>query len=218
MSLIDATYFEKGLLYIPNNTDMNTAPVGSPTNQTDLDVFIANYEREFLLNALGITLYEELQIAIPLIEEPANLKWKNLINGVTYTNSDGVKKRWDGLLGFNKQSVIAFFIYTEYLRNYNETFATTGVVRNESKNAISYSATPKFVKAYNEFLLEYQSGDNAIPVLYMNQFGTEGIDWYASERTKVSLYQFLIDSNDLDETAFPDFEFKFYREINSFGI
>lgn len=218
MSLIDATYFEKGVLYIPNNTDMNTSPVDSPTNQTDLEVFIENYERDFLLNALGITLYEELQTAIPLLDEPANLKWKNLVNGVTYTNSDGVVKRWDGLLGFNKQSVIAFYIFTEYIRNYNETFATTGVVRNQSKNAVSYNATPKFIKAYQYFLDMYQSAILAIPMLYVNQLGTSGIDWYGSEKTTVSLHQFLIDSNELDETAFPDFQFKFYREINSFGI
>ena len=216
-NLIDASYFKKGILYIPNNTDLNVSPVGTPTNETDLDVFINEYERELLLNALGIVLYEELLVAISDINS-ADAKWVNLINGVTYTNSNGIKKRWDGLLGYQKQSVIAFFVYTEYLRNYNETFATTGIVRNDAKNATSYNATPKYIKAYQKFLEAYQSTNTATPTHYVNRFGSEGIDWYGSEKTKVSLYQFLVDSNDLDPTAFPDFEFKFYDEQNSFGI
>ena len=216
-NIIDVTYFEKGALYIPNNKDVLVAPTGSPTNQTDLDFYITEYERELLLNALGITLYDELQIA--LIDLPsADQKWINLVEGVTYTNSQGVVKRWDGLKGFNKQSLIACFIYTEYLRNYNETFATTGVVKNNSKNATNSNATPKYIKAYRKFLEQYQSSDTYNPNVYLNKFGGVGVDWYGTDRTQVSLYQFLTDSNELDANTFKDFEFKFYREQNSFGI
>jgi len=216
-NIIDATYFEKGSLYIPNNKDMNASPEGTPTNQTDLDFFIIEYERELLLNALGIVLYEELLTALEDLDISAQ-KWKDLVNGLTYENIEGVKKRWDGLIGYNNQSVIAFYIYTKYLRNYNETFATTGVVRNDSKNATNYDATPKYIKAYNSFLEKYQADLLPQPRFYANRFGTEGIDWYGSEKVQVSLFQFLTDSNELDETAFPDFKFKFYEQQNSFGI
>jgi len=216
-NIIDVTYFEKGSLYIPNNKDVLVSPIDTPTNQTDLDFYITEYERYFLLNALGITLYDELQIALTDLGASAQ-KWQELVNGKTYTNPSGVSKRWDGLKGFNKQSVIAFFVYTEYLRNYNETFATVGVVRNDSKNATNYDATPKFIKAYRSFLEQYQSDNGATTQISVNGFGSQGIDWYGSEKTTVSLYQFLIDSNELDSTAFPDFEFKFYAQQNSYGI
>jgi len=216
-TIVDATYFEKGALYIPNNKDVNVAPTGSPTNQTGLDFYITEYEREVLLNALGIVLYEELQIA--LLDLPnAPQKWIDLVEGKTYVNSSSVTKRWDGLQGFNKQSVIAFFIYTEYLRNYNETFATTGVVRNDSKNATNYDATPKYIKAHMSFIEKYQSSNTGSPTSYVNMLGTSGLDWYGSENAQVSLYQFLLDSNELDKTAFPDFTFKFYANQNSLGI
>jgi len=216
-NIIDVTYFEKGSLYIPNNKDINAAPAGSPTNDTELDFFITEYERELLLNALGIVLYEELQTALNDLPG-ADQKWRDLVDGLTYTNPSGVSKRWEGLKGFNKQGVISFFVFTEYIRNYNETFATTGVVRNDSKNATNYDATPKYIKAYNGFLKQYQSDNTATPSAYVNGFGGKGLDWYGSESSTVSLYQFLVDSNELDDTAFPDFEFKFYATQNSFGI
>lgn len=216
-NIIDDTYFEKGALYIPNNKDLNASLPGNPSNQTDLDFYIEEYERELLINALGIVLYTQLKTA--LLDLPnSNQKWKDLVDGKTYVNTSNVTKRWEGLKGFNKQSVIACYIYTEYLRNYNETFATTGVVRNDSKNATNYDATPKYIKAYNKFLEQYQSNKSANPMVYVNKFGSEGVDWYGSEKATVSLHQFLTDSNELEETSFPDFTFKFYAEQNSFGI
>ena len=215
-NLINSSYFEKGDLYIPNNTDINVGDVGI-TNQTDLDFYIVEYERELLLNALGIVLYEEYLAALQNLNQ-APKRWTDLIDGVTYTNPSSVVKRWEGLRGANKQSLVASFVYTKYLRNYNETFATTGVVRNDSKNATNYDATPKYIKAYNKFIEQYQSDNLPNPRVYVNRFGTNGIDWYGSENATVSLYQFLTDSNDLDGTSFPDFSFKFYAEQNSFGI
>ena len=215
-NLINSSYFEKGDLYIPNNTDINVGEVGI-TNQTDLDFYIVEYERELLINALGIVLYTELQTALTDLPN-SNQKWKDLVEGKTYVNPSNVTKRWEGLRGANKQSLVACYVYTQYLRNYNETFATTGVVRNDSKNATNYDATPKYIKAYNKFIEQYQSDNLPNPRVYINRFGTNGIDWYGSENATVSLYQFLTDSNDLDSTSFPDFTFKFYAEQNSFGI
>lgn len=218
--IIDSTYFEKGSLYIPNNKNVNVEPTGTPTVVTELDFFITKYERQLLMNALGVTLYDELQVA--LLDLPASdQKWKDLVNGRNYTNADGNVKRWDGLKGFDNQSVIAFFVYTEYLRNDNETYATVGTVKNDAKNATNIGATPKFIKAYNQFVEAYQ-GDlsSPAPSIVVNGFGSLGVDWYGSENVQVSLYQYLLDANEEDETAFPDFgdTFRFYALQNSFGI
>ena len=210
--LIDNSYFLKGDLYIPNNTDINVGAVGI-TNQTDLDFYIIEFERELLINALGVVLYDALQTQLaklpfsvdtdPPSLETAPKRWIDLVNGVTYTNPSSVKKRWEGLRGANKQSLVACYVYTQYLRNYNETFATTGVVRNDSKNATNYDATPKYIRAYNKFLGQYQADSLPNPITYVNRFGTNGLDWYGSESSTVSLYQFLTDSNNKD-SIFPD--------------
>ncbi len=227
--IIDNTYFEKGSLYIPNNKDLVVEPTGAPTIVTELDSFIKKYERKLLINALGVTLYDLLQVALaklpfavdtdPPTLGTADQKWIDLVNGKNYTNADGNVKRWNGLKGYDKQSVIAFYIFTEYLRNDNETYATVGTVKSDSKNATNVSATPKLIKANNEFIELYQ-GSSVVtqPIVLVNGFGSIGYDWFGSDSVEVSLLKYLLDSNEADITAFPDFEFKFYNNLNSFGI
>ena len=77
--LINSSYFEKGDLYIPNNTDINVGEVGL-TNQTNLDFYIVEYERKLLINALGIVLYTELQAALQNLNQ-ADQKWIDLVEG-----------------------------------------------------------------------------------------------------------------------------------------
>ena len=218
VNIIDATYFEHGNLHIPNNNNITTEPVDSPSVVSELDSFISKYERELLLNALGVTLYDELQASL-LDLDNADQKWIDLVRGKNYTNADGNIKRWDGLQGYDKQSLIAFYIFTEYLRNDNETYTTTGIVKNEAKNALVANPTPKFIKAYNQFIEAYQGGiSTSRPIVVVNGFGSVGLDYYGSESVQVSLFRYLTDANDLDDTSFPDFEFKLYEYANSFGI
>ena len=176
-----------------------------------------------------MTLYDELVLALgmlPFVEDtnPASLptadqKWINLVNGTNYTDPNGNVRRWDGLKGYDKQSVIAFYIFTEYLRNNNETYTTTGVVKNDAKNAQVIDPTPKYIKAYNQFIEAYQGSMSVnTPVVLINGFGTVGLDYYNNKSVQVSLLRFLSDSNELDETAYPDFEFRLYEPQNSFGI
>tara|TARA_R110000823_G_scaffold272698_1_gene391935 strand:+ start:192 stop:845 length:654 start_codon:yes stop_codon:yes gene_type:complete len=215
-NLIDISYFKNGDLYIPNTENINSGEIGS-ANNSDLEFYIVEYERELLINALGIVLYTEYKTALNDLNN-SDQKWKDLIDGVTYSNPSGVKKRWEGLKGANKQSLVACYIFTQYLRNYNETFATTGVVKNDSQNATNQSATPKFIKAYRKFINQYQGDCEYAPQFYINEFGSQGLDYYATENATVSLYQFLVDSNELDKTKFPDLSFKFYQQTNSLGI
>jgi len=219
-NIIDDTYFEHGSLFIPNNKDLTVEPVDSPTSITELEFFIKKYERQFLLDALGVTLYDELQVALELVDfTTAEQKWQDLVNGTNYTDPNGNVRRWDGLKGYDKQSVIAFYIFTEYLRNDNETYTTTGVVKNDAKNAQVIDPTPKYIKAYNQFIEAYQGSMSVnTPVVLINGFGTVGLDYYNNKSVQVSLLRFLSDSNELDETAYPDFEFRLYEPQNSFGI
>ena len=219
-NIIDDTYFEHGSLFIPNNKDLTVEPVDSPTSITELEFFIKKYERQFLLDALGVTLYDELQVALELVDfTTAEQKWQDLVNGTNYTDPNGNVRRWDGLKGYDKQSVIAFYIFTEYLRNDNETYTTTGVVKNDAKNAQVIDPTPKYIKAYNQFIEAYQGSMSVnTPVVLINGFGTVGLDYYNNKSVQVSLLRFLSDSNELDETAYPDFEFRLYGPQNSFGI
>ncbi len=211
--IIDTTYFEKGVLFIPNNKDLNAQPIDTPSVQSELDLLIKVCERDLLLNALGVDLFTELNIAI--IDLPtADQKWRDLIDGKTY-EIDGKKFIWNGLKGFQKQSVIAYFVYCENLRQKEQLLTTTGIVQNKSANAENVSFTPKFVNVWSLFLFNYQSQENGnSPRVLQNAFGSIGLDYSRQNNSQVSLYQFLKDN----ETDFVGFEFNFYESYNSFGI
>ena len=214
--ITDNSYFEKGTLYIPNNKDVSARPEGTPSKQSEIDFFIETYERELLLNAFGTTIYNELVIAYSDLDN-ASQKWQDLINGVDYT-INGKLHKWEGLKGFNKQSLIANYIFCAYLRNDEQIYTTVGVVKSTAENAVLSDATPKFIKSWNSFIEKYQSTTNGSPEIIVNGSGAVGLDYYGNKSSIVSLYQFLTDANELDATAFPNFEFRFYQPYNSFGI
>ena len=216
-TIIDNTYFQKGWLFIPNNKDINARPAGSPTAQSGIDFFVTEYERELLLNSLGVTLYDELQAEIDGVL--TTQKWIDLVDGKNYT-IDSKTKRWNGLRGANQQSLIAFYVYCQYLRNDNSTYLTTGIAQNTANNAERSDPTPKFVKAWTRFLSQYQgNGYNyGYPTVIYNRSGMVGLDYYGSENIEVNMFQYLTDQNELTPTDFPDFEFKFYETYNTLGI
>jgi hypothetical protein len=214
-TIIDNTYFEKGWLFVPNNKDINARPEGSPTAQSGIDFFIEEYERELLLNAFGVTLYNELQAELPT---PTTQKWIDLVDGKDYA-INGKTKRWNGLKGANSQSLIAFYVYCQYLRNDNSTYLTTGIGQNTANNAERSDPAPKFVKSWNRFLEQYQSMyNNAYPNVIYNNSGMVGLDYYGSDNVESNLFQYLTDQNELTPTDFPDFEFRFYETYNTLGI
>ena len=215
-TIIDNTYFQKGWLFIPNNKDVNSRPAGSVSAVSQIDFFIEEYERELLLNALGVTLYNELQAEID--GTLSTQKWIDLVNGKDYA-INGKTKRWNGLKGANQQSLIAFYVYCQYLRNDNSTYLTTGIAQNTANNAERSDPSPKFVKSWNRFLEQYQSMYNsAYPNVVYNRSGMVGLDYYGQDNVEINLFQYLTDQNELTPTDFPDFEFRFYETYNTMGI
>ena len=184
--IIDKTYFLSGELFIPNANDGN---MGSSI-ESNLDIVIKRYERQLLLDALGVELYNELETAMDDLQN-ADQKWQYLVNGTDYTIS-GVKYRWDGLKGKNKDGLLAHYVYCMYLRQDEIDYSTTGMKRNAVENAIRASFTEKYVQSWCAFIKMYQ-GDNEV---------------------NRSLKQFLEDM----ESDYPLDGFKCYGNVNRFGI
>ena len=116
MNITDATYYQTGIKFIPNAEVSGTPIAGDPTNTTvsEIDDFIVTNERLLLFSFLNVNLYDELKLALLDIDN-ADIKWQNLIKGADYVK-DGVTYRFDGLRGFNKESLIAYFVYCEYIK------------------------------------------------------------------------------------------------------
>lgn len=87
MALIDRTYFV-GELNIPNTSQ---AAIGSA-----VDLFIEEYEDQFLNDVLGYTLYKALKAGLQIV--PIAQKWTDLIEGVEYTDLANKTRKWKGLV------------------------------------------------------------------------------------------------------------------------
>ena len=215
-TITDETYYQKGINFIPNAKDISASDSTTPSQDSELVYFIDINERELMLNALGVTLFNELTAALANLTAAAQ-KWKDLVTGSTYV-LDGKTYLWEGLRGYNKNSLVASYVFCKFLRNDESTYTTTGIAQNVAKNAKNYSYTPKYIAAWRNFIKGYQAQAQCDPVIIRNHFGTVGLDYYQNNDSVVSLYRFLTDQNELDATAFPDFEFKFYENQNSLGI
>lgn len=243
MPILDLTYFQTGELYIPNNRTLGARPTGTPQN-TDLPTFIAKFERNFLYDALGVTFYNELQVELqklpfnPDATETAEQKWIDLVNGRDY-DIQGSSFRWDGLRGFEKDSVIAYFVKAMFLKSQESTYTTEGIVKLQPANASPFSYGRQYNQVWDTFCVRYQ-GEYINKFIRQNNIAVHNlsnrayynfIDAVIGRRDRflgrnffninntpsVSLFDYLRDSNDL-RYEFPDFDFRFYMPSNVIGI
>jgi|GEM_PF-2490208 hypothetical protein len=209
--IVTKTYFQKANeLYIPLSV---TAPVSnasmqSPSNVSYLDNLCIKLEKSILLNALGLTAYNELQTALADINNPLNAKWKSLVQGENY---DG--KVWEGLS--NDYSLIAYRIYEEFVTDTNDRLSAIGTTQVNPQNASLVIPNYKIANANNNFIQKYQGGYLEYPFIYNDG---NFIDWFGNqENVEVSLYQYLLDKKN-DFSSINLEKFRVYDTKNSFGI
>lgn len=226
MTIIDSSYFKKGIHFIPNNRDINALPEGTPSSESDIDFFIEKYEPILMSDALSKELYSEL--VADLDKRPFNAestedaaqKWIDLVNGNTY-QLNGKTFVWSGLRNDLKDSLIASFVFSKYLENDELLYTTTGVVRVDDKGADNYNPTPKYIKCWNQFINKYQGNySKHAPRVMVNGFGSVGIDYTGiKENKEVTLLNYIKHQNELDAGSFPDANLFYYDDDkNSMGI
>jgi len=201
MQIVNSTFFNnQNYIHIPL---ANIDPSSTPNNATELDYLCIKLEREILLNALGLSLYNEIKAITDI--NTADEKFKKLIQGDEY---DG--KIWLGL--DNDDSLIANYIYQEFVTQTDIRLSATGAKKVNAENAINQ--TPKYLiaGANQNFIKQYQGEYLIEPYIY-NNF----IDWCGCNNAEKSLYGYLMDKQS-DFTNWKPEYFKVYETKNSFGI
>ncbi len=215
-NITDYTYYQKGKKAIPNVNNLNAEIVGVPSNGVNIDHFIVKYEREFMIGFLNIALYNELNSALDDLPS-ADIKWQNLVNGTDYVK-DSVTYRFDGLRGFDNDSLAAFYVFCKYLENDESYYSTTGTVKAKAQNSNIFTPTRKYMDAWFIFLDKYQDSEYKQGEKYIiDGFGNVvGIDYYNQEGgdTLVTLETYLKDH----EADFEGYKFTRYTGTNSLGI
>ena len=201
--IITRSYF-KGIIHIPNSED--TAPNSNLLgNGTELDLFIEEFERDILIKCFGYPLYyafvNELDATKPNgLKDTADAKWNDLLNGKDYT-LNGISVKWMGLKfkeGQLDRSLIAYYVFCEFLNKDLVTYSGLGVVKERGKNSTPVTSDPLYVSSFRKFyeLTEFSNCNNGL-------------------RT---LYDFIQDMNELNSETYPNWIPKKFENVNLFGI
>jgi hypothetical protein len=203
-NIIDITYFHNpNELNIPLSvTNLVANPtLETPNSNNSLSNLIVKVEKSILLNALGLTVYNELKLALADLSNPLYANYKKLVEGEEY---DG--KVWIGL--DNEFSLIAYRIFELFLTETNEHQTSIGTTQGNPEKSTLISPRYKIASANQNFIENYQKGYLDCPIVTDNF-----IDWFGIQSdVNVSFYQYLRDKNfNLDY-------FRTYETKNSFGI
>lgn len=212
MYIIDQTYFTRDLS-IPNINEMQTEAFDN------LNSFVDEYVRQLLRDALGIEIFNELDsyvIGGAFDGTGAPQYIIDLVNGKEYVNS-GTTYKWSGLIstqGVFKKSLLANYVYYQWLKNNFSTQSGVGEVTINPQNANLVNPTQKLVSVWNTFLLMYQNMNTCYPSVYYKGH-TQVIDWLGiNANTEVSLIQYLNDN----DTDFSTATLRVYEYQNQLGI
>ena len=223
--IIDTTYF-KGDIYIPHAKP----GISNPATGVSVDVidFINQYASECLFDCLGPQLYEDLKLNLDSnetswVDALADAKWDELVNGKTYTDpNSGLEIIWRGIRYISDfegstydKSFLANYVYFFYEKKEYITRSGTGHEKENAHNAETVTPTHKVVNSWNKFVSLVQ-GDEAPELLYGEYIGY-GIDHYVGG-SKVSLYKFINDSNEIAENTYANFNPKTWRKMNQFNV
>jgi hypothetical protein len=212
MYIIDETYFTRELS-IPNVNEVQTEAYDT------LNYFVDEYVRQLLRDALGIESFNELDTyvidgAFDSTSAPQYII--DLVEGKEYEKS-GITYKWSGLIntqGVFKKSLLANYVYYNWLLNSFTTQSGVGEVTLNPQNANLVNPTQRLVSAWNKFLEMYQNQCLKYPHVYYKGY-TQVIDWLGfSTNTEVSLIQYLQDN----KTDFPNATLRVYEYQNQLGI
>jgi hypothetical protein len=207
MQIVNKSFFNKqNNLHIPLSVNDPSGSI-TPNNETELDNLCVKIEREILLNALGLTLYNELKALDEItIEEVGNLRWKKLVQGDEYS-----EKVWDGLNG--DYSLIAYRIFEQFTTDTNIRLSATGTTKVNAENATNQTPAYLIANSNLNFINLYQSEYLINPIVY-----DDFLDWQGcGNEIEKSLYGYLTDKKE----DFPEWKpenFRIYETKNSFGI
>lgn len=146
-NLIDKAYFIADIMLPKGDYD-------------SIETYITRFEKEVLTYLLGYELYAAL------IAGAANEPYKSLLDGKVYEisqNGKTKKVKWGGL-----KTLIAYYVYCEYLRNKVVSIQQVGSVMSKQENSNIASITGRVFSAWAKFedLYGYHGQNTIMPTAY----------------------------------------------------
>ena len=177
MSLIDSTYFVREI----------NLPTGA---NSDVTASIARYEKDILIQLLG---YDYAKLVLAYDSGTSSQIIKDIVEGKEYTEGSYTVK-WNGLKNTDKVSLLAYWVYIQYVKDHAIDFQNVGAVASSVENGVNVGPAMLIQRA---------------SVKLRELAGYSGQDVYAA-----SLYNFLAKHSD----SYPLWLWKEYQIENIFGI
>lgn len=184
-------------------------------NKSEADSSIMRYEPDILTKTLGYSLKKAFmdqfdynaQTMLHTIKSGADQKWKDLLNGTTYTKN-GVEVVWRGIIFTDedvKRSFITNYVYCKWLEKETSKHLGVGLSVPQAKGATRANPAYKFTDAYNDFV-DVVVGNFCNG--YSDEIGT-GVR---------SLYEFINDKNEESLNTYPNWMPKDFKKVNIFSL
>lgn len=124
-NIIKTTDFVSGELKLSQNS----------YNSTDLAAFIAEHEKFYLESLLNPYLYNLLVADLSVLGVPQTQKYKDLVNGITYTDEGSCKVNYQGIA-----KMLKFFIWYEFTKSdaYNSNVGNVQAMTENAKPLTEY--------------------------------------------------------------------------------
>lgn len=149
------------------NSEYFVHDINLPVGQfSDLVSYITRYEKDILQSLLGYELYQ-------LVKNSTATEGRiyDLINGKEYTieykGRDQLIK-WNGLVNTDKVSLIAYYVYCQYLRGKASFQTTSGAVVPGNESGTAANQSFDMFEAWNAMreLYGYEGQSSIIPSAY----------------------------------------------------
>lgn len=212
MYIIDERYFIKELR-IPNTSEVDVDGSDMPFTG-----WMDQYARLYLQETLGASLFNDLDSDVTdgILDAGAQQKWLDLVNGVGYSYN-GIDYVWKGLIfteGTFKGSVIAYYVYCEWLKFQLSQQTGLGESRGEAVNSMSANSTHRYVSTWNTFVKMHQGVSTQTSTMHY----IKGVPFYDYFGNNANGYVSLIEFLKHNEVTYPGAALKCYNYQNTFGL
>lgn len=208
MNFTTGSYF-KNEIAIPNITSD-----GGATYSAEITAAIDKYEPEIRIDLLGYELNKALEDDL-IAGIPQSDRFKALVNGSEFVHPDtGQLLKWIGFVNDEKESMIAYYIYYNYVYFRHSKLSGVGTTDLKAENAQKASPFDKLEIAWKRFQGLYAGFEYHINDCYFSENGTSVNDLIGAFNTLPSAYNFLYAHKD----DYPEWVFKVKYDKDIFGL
>lgn len=186
MSFTTGAYFKNDIAIQNITTD------GGSTYSAAIEAAIDKYESEVRIDLLGYELNKALIADLNPSGVPQAQRFIDLVNGAEFNHPDTDQLlKWIGFVNAEKESMIAYYVYFNYVYSNNIHLSGVGSIDIKAENAKKVSPFDKLQTSWVKFQKLYAGFEYDVNERYFSENGVKVDDLSGAFNTLPSAYNFL---------------------------